>query len=151
MITELNARAKRICDKLNFGSLNYNISFKIFPCLSFGGKEAAAIIECGLNNAIQLGNCYSISEDEVLEEIGKGFEYRGDDGSRPNWTYLDSKAFQSAKVDLMKMISIFVSSSTQIIGFWLKSGHPFYPVFWDYSFIIEQEADACLFIGSSSD
>lgn len=44
-----------------------------------------------------------------------------------------------------------VDGADTIMSFWLKEGHPFYPVFWDFAFLIEKNNDAIVFIGSSSD
>ena len=35
--------------------------------------------------------------------------------------------------------------------FWLRDGHPAYPVFWDFAFVIAGSAGGQVFIGSSSD
>jgi hypothetical protein len=40
---------------------------------------------------------------------------------------------------------------TLIERFWRKEGHPAYPVFWDFAFVIAGPTEAEVFIGSSSD
>jgi hypothetical protein len=41
--------------------------------------------------------------------------------------------------------------SATIVSFWLKDGHPFYPVFWDFACVKIAPGTAEVFIGSSSD
>jgi hypothetical protein len=41
--------------------------------------------------------------------------------------------------------------SDSIYYLWFAAGHPYYPVFWDFAFLIERQRDSFLFIGSSSD
>ena len=48
-------------------------------------------------------------------------------------------------------VTELVTKSEQVMGFWLKAGHPFYPVYWDYAFLFEVGNDAFVLIGSSSD
>jgi len=44
-----------------------------------------------------------------------------------------------------------ISDATTIKRFWLKQGHPAYPVFWDFAFVVIGTQQVELFIGSSSD
>jgi hypothetical protein len=36
-------------------------------------------------------------------------------------------------------------------SFWLEEGHPFYPVQWDFAYVLAGHNGAEVFIGSSSD
>jgi hypothetical protein len=43
------------------------------------------------------------------------------------------------------------SQATLVVNFWLKAGHPAYPVFWGFAFVIAGPRGAEVFVGSSSD
>jgi hypothetical protein len=45
----------------------------------------------------------------------------------------------------------FAAPSTAIWSFWLKDGHPHYPVQWDFAYVLAGPGGAEVFIGSSSD
>jgi len=127
------------------------VDIQFFPSVETFGSDASTIIKKALGEQAILGNTFSSSAKEAIEEIEKGLAYRGDDGSRPDWEFMDSEAFRKEKKEIMDTLSDMLSSCTQIIGFWLKSGHPFYPVFWDFAYILETKEGAFLLIGSSSD
>jgi hypothetical protein len=44
-----------------------------------------------------------------------------------------------------------LAAALLVQSFWLKKGHPDYPVFWDFAFVIAGSSAAEVFIGSSSD
>ena len=86
-----------------------------------------------------------------MKEVQSCLEYRGDYGSHPGLEFLDSKKSSEMKTQILELLDKLVSESKQIIGFYFKEGHPFYPVFWDFTFVIEHEIDSYVLIGSSSD
>ncbi len=151
MISTINDSLQSICYRLNKGSWNYHVDIQLFPSVGSRGSDASTIIKKALGEQAILGNTFSSSAKETLEEIEKGLAYRGDESSRPDWKFLDSEAYKEQKKEIMDTLSDMLWSCTQIIGFWLKSGHPFYPVFWDFAYILETDEDAFLLIGSSSD
>lgn len=79
------------------------------------------------------------------------FDYQGDDGSHPGRDYLASMTFKQDADFVMAQLEGLVSGASLLTLFWLKEGHPFYPVFWDFAFMIERGDDAFVLIGSSSD
>jgi hypothetical protein len=46
---------------------------------------------------------------------------------------------------------MFADRSVRVVAFRLKEGHPFYPVFWDFAFLIEIDQESILLMASSSD
>ena len=52
---------------------------------------------------------------------------------------------------MLLFIEQSVVGATVIERFWLKEGHPAYPVFWDFAFVIAGPHETKVFIGSSSD
>ena len=79
------------------------------------------------------------------------FEFNGDEGSYPNHKYLTSEKFKNDLGQLLEQIGEFFSDNSGISKFWLKQGHPFYPVYWDFAFLIRKSDSYFILIGSSSD
>jgi hypothetical protein len=52
---------------------------------------------------------------------------------------------------VLSYIGQAVSEATFIRRFWLKDGHPSYPVFWGFAYVIAGPRGANIFVGSSSD
>ena len=92
------------------------------------------------------------ANNDVIDELKDALQYRGDYGSHPSLDYLDST---ESRIDFDQLICriqrVLDESFDNIQSFWLKEGHPFYPVFWDFAFLIRTCDESILFIGSSSD
>jgi hypothetical protein len=44
-----------------------------------------------------------------------------------------------------------VDVASLLAHFWLQEGHPAYPVFWDFAFVVAGPEGGLVFLGSSSD
>ena len=98
-----------------------------------------------------VGASRTAQASEVLASLEEGLVYEGDEGSHPDRKYWASEQFAQDRRNAMAQVSSLLDSANQITSFWLKDGHPFYPVFWDFAFAIEKTNDVFIFIGSSSD
>jgi hypothetical protein len=59
--------------------------------------------------------------------------------------------FTQDRAKALAQLNDFLRGVCRLTSFWLKEGHPFYPVFWDFAYVIEKDGDAFVFIGASSD
>jgi hypothetical protein len=150
-IVTINESLRSVCDHLNRGSLNYQVDIKLFDCPGMAGSGVLEIVQSGLGTAAELGGTFSTSPQDALQEFVKALDYSGDAGSHPNPEAFSSTEDRSRRAELVRDVGDLLTSSDQIIGFWLKEGHPFYPVFWDFAYVVEQRPRAWLFVGSSSD
>ena len=62
-----------------------------------------------------------------------------------------SKDFDSDAENLFRDLKELFVDHSKVVSFLLDSGHPFYPVFWDFAFLIRKSESSYVFIGSSSD
>ena len=150
-IDTLNLKLENILEKINDDSMNYVANIQFFEAEGSAGEKAENIIKKALGSSALLGRTSTATEKEVIDELKQGLEYAGSEGAYPNKKYVGSEKHKNEVKAILKEVRNFTSTSSQIIGFWLKEGHPFYPVFWDFAFIIEQGKNAYVFIGSSSD
>lgn len=90
-----------------------------------------------------------VSSAVATSEILSSVLYEGDSVSGPidlvskriEVTELINRVIQRAGIEQADFISQFM----------LRSGHPAYPVFWDFAFDIHSKGKRWIFIGSSSD
>jgi hypothetical protein len=99
----------------------------------------------------KLGGIQPISRQELLDEVEQSLRYAGDAGSGPKPAAVNSSKFEQLLISVLSYLEQATSGAIEILCFWLKSGHPDYPVFWDFAFVIIGAQGVEVFIGSSSD
>ena len=151
IVADLNRLLRELCARLNRGSLNYSVDIALFGSPKTAGLSAKEIVTAALGNTATVGNTYSVTIAEIIEEVTKGINFCGDDGSHPNCNCLTSSSFQEMSTEILQKLRLFLSNADMVMGVWLNEGHPFYPVFWDFAFIVEHGLDAHLLVASSSD
>lgn len=141
-----------IAIRLNGGdALNYSASFNLYAAPDFGRESFQTILKSSVAPTSVLGGSISVTSSEVLEEIRDALNYRGDAGAHPNLSFLDSKDASLMFDEAIAAVETLLKGADALSAIWFKEGHPFYPVFWDFAFIIVHQADACVLIGSASD
>jgi hypothetical protein len=102
-------------------------------CLSIG-ITAKGYIAQALPNA-EVGGIESISRQEVLIEVEQSLKYSGDESSGPKLMALNSRRFEELLGAVLLCLEKILVDATIVMSFWLKDGHPDYPVFWNFAFI----------------
>ena len=133
------------------GSLNYCASFKLVKCDGMAGQALQEILASALGEGVVIGGANAVGAADVLDAFRDALAYQGDTGSHPGQDYLTSEGFKRDESIVLAQVGALLEGASHILSFWLKEGHPFYPVFWDFAFSIEKGTDAFVFIGSSSD
>jgi hypothetical protein len=150
--SEINDSLAVISKKLFRTSLNYCVDFKFFVSKETVGKPLETVVRTILGEHAEIGMAQPATKKDVIDELTNALQYRGDHGSHPSLDYLDSN---DCRIDFEQITCriqrVLDDSSDDIQSFWLKEGHPFYPVFWDFAFLIRTCGESILFIGSSSD
>ena len=152
MYSEINDSLTATSRKLNRTSLNYCANFQFYVSKEAAGEPLEIVVRTLLGERAEIFMAQAATKIDVIDELKDAFRYRGDHGSHPSLDYLDSP---ESRFDLDQVICriqrVLDDSFDDIQSFRLKEGHPFYPVFWDFAFLIRTCADSFLFIGSSSD
>jgi len=151
MTTDINERLDALCDKLGQKSLNYDVKIHLYASPGMAGSSLVEIVTTALGHSVVVGGAESSASSMLVESLKAGLEYSGDDGSHPNRAFLSGVEFSVSKAEVLALFSDFLEDADRVVSFWLKEGHPFYPVFWDFAYTIEKGDDAYVFIGSSSD
>jgi len=151
MIKKINKILNEVCTSLNSESWNYHVNIQLFDCGNTGQLSANSIVKHSLGNEAIIGGTFSAVPSEIIQDLRNGLEYSGDSSSYPNNDALTNSTEISKRKEIVTLIENYVSESTMVMGLWLKNGHPFYPVFWDFAYIIEHGKSGSLLIGSSSD
>ena len=150
--SEINDSLAAISKKLFRTSLNYCADFKLFVSKETAGEPLESVVKTILGEHAEIGIAQPTTKNDVIDELKDALQYRGDHGSHPSLDYLDST---ESRIDFDQLICriqrLLDDSFDDIQSFWLKEGHPFYPVFWDFAFLIRTCDESILFIGSSSD
>ena len=148
MLSETLAELARL---LNEGSLNYAVFLLARAVPLRGDGPSEALVRAALGHAAVVGGIQDVSREEMLEEVGAAISHVGDRGSGPAAGVVASARFHALLAAALADLDARARVATKVESFWLKKGHPAYPVFWDFAFLVTGSAEALVFIGSSSD
>jgi len=149
--TAINESLRELCHTLGKKSLNYAVDIRLYPVPGMAGQNLEQIVATALEHSVVVGGAEPASFSALVESLRAGLDYSGDDGSHPNREFLSSSKFRTDQNDLINACGDLLANADRVISFWLKEGHPFYPVFWDFAYMLEKGDGAYVFIGSSSD
>lgn len=115
------------------------------------GESLDSVVTAALGKDARVGAAQLAAKDEIMEALQSALRFKGDDGAHPSLNYLESPESEEDFDAVTSEVQGILDQSDLLLSFWLESGHPFYPVFWDFAFLIETAEDSILFIASSSD
>ena len=138
----------KVTKKLNSRSLNYVASVEIYPIRSEGNVEQ--IIKSVFGSEAIVGGTVVSDKDELFKELMFGLSYAGDTGAYASLKYVGSAEHERDLNNIKNKLKPLLANCSKVTSFWLKEGHPFYPVFWDFAFLIDGN-EKFILIGSSSD
>ena len=142
----------RIAGLLNRDATNYTVFLRLYQMsIAGGGDDPRAYIHKALGADIEIGDVEKIEEADLLAELDELIRFAGDPGAGPNDSVLKSEELSDALIELNRSVSELANQAKRIDRFWLKAGHPAYPVFWDFAYIFLKGEAATILIGSSSD
>ena len=131
--------------------LNYVVSLTLYRVPPFPGASATEYVASAFCPGVVVGGSGPVSGPEMLAEVETSLRYAGDTGSGPRPAMLRSKRYEELLRIVLAHFSEASAAATVIERFWFREGHPHYPVFWDFAFVIAGPHGAEVFVGSSSD
>ncbi len=140
-----------IVKTLNADARNYNVFLKCFVVPLSNPTETDTIIKMAFGAEATLGGIRSVDKASVWPSLKEDLLYSGDAGAGPNPGAMKSKRLLSLMRVLEDEVRDLVETSITVEWFWLRSGHPAYPVFWDFAFLFSGKTAASILIGCSSD
>lgn len=140
-----------IVNTLNAGARNYNVFLKCFVVPLPSPTETETVIKMVFGTEAKLGGIRSVDKASVWTSMKKDLLYAGDAGAGPDPGAMKSERLLSLMRVLEDEVRDLVETAMTAERFWLRSGHPAYPVFWDFAFLFSGKTAASILIGSSSD
>jgi hypothetical protein len=133
--------------------LNYVVSLDLHRVAAIpgGGGTPEQYVAAALGPKAVVGGTAEVTAADMLTEVERCIRWAGDRGSHP-----DSAAIRSPRLDelvacVLSHMERAAASYAFVRRFWLLSGHPHYPVQWDFAYVLAGTGGAEVFIGSSSD
>jgi hypothetical protein len=115
------------------------------------GKPAEWYVYQALGPAAVIGGLVQVTGPEIIAEVERSLRYAGDGSSGPKPSVLQSRKFEELVAGVLDELARAVAGAELLAAFWLRKGHPAYPVFWDFAFVIAGPDGGLVLIGSSSD
>lgn len=140
-----------IVDLLNEGGWNYSVFLKGYPAQLKIGMSSQQLVQTALGSSAVVERVQQVTTQQVLAEVEASLAYAGDSGAGPNEAAIQSERFRELLTTLLAETNAVATEAKKVEQFWLKEGHPAYPVFWDFAFLFTGSEEALVFIGSSSD
>lgn len=142
---------EEIAKTLNADTRNYSVYLQFFevPLPKSAGKEA--FIKTALGAEAVLGGIQEVEKSSVWPSLKDALLYAGANGAGPAAATIRSEKLLALMDVLENEVRYLVDAASNVESFWLQDGHPAYPVFWDFAFLMSGKAGASILIGSSSD
>jgi hypothetical protein len=136
---------------LNEGGTNYTVFLRSFEVDPTAPEASEILIREALGAETIVGEIKQVQCASVWPTIEAALTFTGDHNAGPSSAVFSSEVFQTALARTRNQIEGLVAEATGIEVFWLRDGHPDYPVYWDFAFLVRKNAGAMILIGSSSD
>lgn len=133
------------------GGLNYVPSLVVRRVPVEPDGTAGRYITAALGEKAVVGRVQPVAAADVLAQVEWCLRYRGTSGHGPDAGVLRSAEFDRLLGEVLGYLRRSVAEASQVAAFTLRSGHPFYPVMWDFAFVFVKPLCAVVFIGASSD
>ena len=114
-------------------------------------ETSSDIVRGAFGSDAVIADAASVGIEELVDEVSECLRYAGDDGAGPGPNVTQSGRFKELLVELTTELRLLCMSASRIERFRFKDGHPGYPVFWDFAFLVRTERGSLVLVGSSSD
>lgn len=115
------------------------------------GEPAAWYVSQALGPSAVVTGSVPVTGPEIIAEVERSLRYAGDEGSGPEPAVLRARRFDELVPAVLSELERAAAGASLLAEFRLREGHPAYPVFWDFAYVIAGPAGGMVFIGSSSD
>jgi hypothetical protein len=136
---------------LNAGSMNYSVFLRAYVVESGQADSAATLVRRAVGDAAVIEMGGAVSVHDVLADMTSSLAYAGGEGSGPDGSRLYSDQFRELLSGVISMTCKLADRSTRIERFKFKNGHPAYPVFWNFAFLLTGSGESVVFVGAGSD
>jgi len=141
----------KLCNCLNGNATNYTVFLQSYRVAITSGKLSDEIVSSAMGADVLAVEFQEVTEDDVVAEIRDCLMFFGDSGAGPDAEMVTSLEFTNSLEELVAEVREQARAANKMERFWVKTGHPAYPVFWDFSFLFSSDDASVVFIGSASD
>ena len=149
-VDQINAALTEYCNELGHDSCNYTVTAKLYLSVGPRSRGAHEVVTDVFGPDAKIDECES-SLDAVVASLREGFQFRGDAGAHPSLAFLNSSRANAMLRSMEAALEQLFVPYVRISSVEFESGHPFYPVFWDYAYVIQRTNEAYILVASSSD
>ena len=140
-----------IADLLNADGINYTVFLQTSVVSPPGDRSSEELVRAALGSSSLIGGIQDVPSKEMVDEVRASLSYAGDAGAGPGPGVVQSTRFNTLLDTLTADLQALASRAAAVEQFWLKAGHPAYPVFWDFAFLVRNTQESVVIVGSSSD
>jgi hypothetical protein len=140
-----------IATLLNSEGTNYTVFLRAFPCTCDAQASTEALVLSALGDEAVVERSRSVTIEEAVAAISEGLSYRGDEAAGPGVRVLKSNQFAALLNEILMELRSLAQRGALVEEVHLQEGHPAYPVFWEFGFLVRDSKEPFLLIGSSSD
>lgn len=152
LVTTTQALLDRVVALLSRGATNYTVFLRLYRSPIAGPNvDPGECVRKALGEDVRMGGAEEIEVADLLAEVDEHLRFEGDPWAGPAALALKSAEFADLLLELRKGISELAGHADRVERFWLKAGHPAYPVFWDFAYLLVKDEMATILVGSSSD
>jgi hypothetical protein len=140
-----------ITECLNAAGWNYTVFLRSYEAGIAHGDSAERIVQKVLGPEALVDSAGEVTTAEMLAEVRDSLSYVGEHAGGPDADVLRSELFADLLSRLAAELEESARHASRIEQLGFKRGHPAYPVYWEFAFLLIEPARATLLIGSSSD
>lgn len=140
-----------ITTSLNADALNYTVFLHYSEVPLPKSARNDTVVKMALGAQALIGGIQKVEKTSVWPTIKDALLYAGGKGAGPAESTLKSERMLALIGVLKNEVLSLVDAANTTESFWLQSGHPAYPVFWDFAFVLSGKDCASILMGSSSD
>lgn len=137
-------------ERLLYGN-NYAVFLRAYRTPYHRGASTEWYVSQALGSKAVVGAVTQVSLEQMHTEVEESLRFSGDDGSGPKPEAIASPDFNQLLAGVLAELNRAADDAELLSHFFLFEGHPAYPVFWDFGFVIAGPRGGLVFIGSSSD
>ncbi|MHA6884525.1 hypothetical protein [Ralstonia pseudosolanacearum] len=141
----------KVADCLNGGGRNYTVFLRLYQVPTAQMTDSQECIREALGPGVVVGGIEDVSAELVCSQVEASLRFTGDEAAGPCRSVLSSDQFQNRLTEVQAGLLELAGTSGTIQKFWLREGHPAYPVFWDFGFLFFGSETISILIGASSD
>jgi hypothetical protein len=130
---------------------NYAVFLRVYRVPFAPNEPTAWYVTQALGPSAVVTGSVPVTGAEIVAEVEQALRYVGDEGCGPKPSALRSRRFKELAPAVLSELVRATAGASLLAAFGLRKGHPAYPVFWDFAFVIAGPAGGFVFIGSSSD